>query len=924
MLNYSASSFGALLKTLRQRARLTQQQLAEAIGMHRHAVSRWEQGEVLPASKAIVLELARRLRLNDQEARQLLEASLTAPAPLWAVPFHRNLFFTGREQTLEALHQHLSAQRAVALIQSYALHGLGGVGKTQTALEYAYRHALEYSAIFWIEAETIERVQSSVQRIAQVLQLPERAATNQHQIVEAVQRWLATHQGWLLIWDNLEDLELPAHILPPTWQGALLFTTRRQALGTLARGIDLQPMEQEVGVLLLLRRARLLSPEAPAEQIRQLVADRPAEYAAASQLVTLLGGLPLALDQAGAYLEETGCSLSDYLQRYGQQEAYLLSRRGNPGGDHPHSVTTTFRLSQERVEQEQEVALDLLRLCAFLHPESIPEELFVAGSAQLGPSLAAVVGNPTEFDLALAALRTLSLVQRQAQTHTISLHRLVQVVMREQMEPDEVRLWSERVIHMVNAAFPNGDFATWTQCERYLAQALACVPLLAATARELVAAGELFFKAGRYLVKRGRFEEAEPLLAQAVTLQEQHYGPDHPALIPGLILQGELFWKQGKFACAEALNLRALTIEERHPESPSSQVGEILNNLGLLSWEQGKYAQAEPLYQRSLQMREACFGPDDLEIASIVNNLALLYWKQGRYTQAEPLYQRTLQIRKQELGLQHPDTIFLHSNLAILYRDQGKYEQARSLFQQTLQAQEQLLGPQHPDVASTLVNLAILYLDQGRDEQAEPLVQRSLDIRERVFGPKHVVVARSLYNLAILYLDQGRHEQAEAILQQALDIQKQELGPNHRDVGRSLSGLATLYMRQSNYAQAELLFEQDLQIREQDLGPEHPEVAFPLTSLANLYTERGNYERAEALYQRALCIREQRLDACHLAIARNLAALANLYKVQGREQSATPLLRRAYSIFEQHLGVEHPETVQTRNRYLAVIEQKSR
>src|SRR5216684_8971207 len=154
------ASFGALLKDFRTRRHLTQRQLAEAIGVHRHAIGRWEQGDFLPASKAMVLELARHLFLDEQETRQLLEASLTALSPHWLVPFQRNLFFTGREEILEALYTQLHVEQVVALTQSYALRGLGGIGKTQIALEYAYRHALEYSAIFWIEAETIEHVMS--------------------------------------------------------------------------------------------------------------------------------------------------------------------------------------------------------------------------------------------------------------------------------------------------------------------------------------------------------------------------------------------------------------------------------------------------------------------------------------------------------------------------------------------------------------------------------------------------------------------------------------------------------------------------------------------------------------------------------------------------------------------------------------------
>src|SRR5579863_7249426 len=157
-LNGDDSSFGAFLKALRTRAHLTQHQLAQALGVHRITLIRWEQGDYLPESKALVLELARSLRLDHQETRQLLEASLTALAPYWFVPVPRNPYFTGREAILEELHSQLRPDQVVALTHSAALSGLGGVGKTQTALEYAYRHAFDYSAVFWIRAETTEQI----------------------------------------------------------------------------------------------------------------------------------------------------------------------------------------------------------------------------------------------------------------------------------------------------------------------------------------------------------------------------------------------------------------------------------------------------------------------------------------------------------------------------------------------------------------------------------------------------------------------------------------------------------------------------------------------------------------------------------------------------------------------------------------------
>src|SRR5581483_3769073 len=255
-------SFGALLRTFRKRRRLTQQQLAAAIGVHRNAIIRWEQGSHLPESKALVLELTRHLHLDDREARQLLEASLTALSPYWLVPLPRNPFFTGREAILEALHTQLGVDQAVALTQSSALHGLGGIGKTQIALEYAYRHALEYSAVFWIRAETEEQIVTSLLHMADVLELPGRNEKDQQRVVAAVQRWLGAHNQWLVIWDNVENLGLLDHFLPPARSGAILITTRCQTLGTHARGVDLLPMEYEEGMLFQLRRAKVLSAEA--------------------------------------------------------------------------------------------------------------------------------------------------------------------------------------------------------------------------------------------------------------------------------------------------------------------------------------------------------------------------------------------------------------------------------------------------------------------------------------------------------------------------------------------------------------------------------------------------------------------------------------------------------------------------------------
>jgi transcriptional regulator with XRE-family HTH domain len=497
------ASFGELLKIFRKRKQLTQKQLAQHLGVHANTISSWELGTYLPATSGLVLELARLLTLNDQETRQLLEGSLTALSPYWCVPFQRNPLFTGREEILETLHRRLHMEQAGALAQSYALKGLAGIGKTQIALEYAYRHALEYSAIFWIEAETVESIVSSMLRIAGLLQLPELQETDQQRIVAAVQNWLCTHIRWLLIWDNLEDLKLLRRYLPSVRQGAILITTRFQALGTLALGLELSPMSREEGMLFLLRRAKVLEPEATSEQVQQLAEQQPVEYEAADKLVTAMDGLPLALDQAGAYIEETRCSLSNYLRAFEEQRHQLLDRRGVSGADHPHSVFATLGLACKRSAQLYPKALDLLYFCAFISPDAIPEELLLGSVSYPGLVLDPIVADPAQLDQTIAALRSLSLIQRHPETQSLSLHRLVQTVLRELMSEQERAKWMMRVTAVLNMAFPEATYEAWERCKRLLPHVLVCA---AATPYQIENRdlAEVLRKAADYLSKHAR------------------------------------------------------------------------------------------------------------------------------------------------------------------------------------------------------------------------------------------------------------------------------------------------------------------------------------------------------------------------------------------------------------------------------------
>jgi len=832
------TSFGALLRTLRQRQHLTQQLLARSIGVHRRTLIRWEQGDGLPQSKALVLELARHLKLDDQETRQLLEASLTALAPLWSVPYPRNPFFTGREQILEALHTQLKIEQVVALTQSSALHGLGGVGKTQIALEYAYRHALEYGAVFWIAAETDEQTIASLLRIAEVLQVPGRNDKDQQWVVGAIHQWLNSHSGWLLIWDNVEDLDVLQRFLPPTRQGAVLITTRCQALGTLVQGLDLLPMQQEEGIRFLLRRAKVLDAQADVEQERQFAARRPAQYQAGVELVEVLGGLPLALDQAGAYLEETRCGLPAYLEHFRTRRATILRQRGEKARDHPASVSITFTLAITATAERHPAVRELLQVCALLQPDAIPEEFFRQGGAHLGSTLETVCCDPLEWDRVVGIAYGYSLLSRQPEAQTLSIHRLVQAVLLDEMTEAEREQWNGRIAEALDKVFsevlPAAKQAARKQSERLLPQVLWCLHQTEEGESSLA----LAWKAAQYLHVCGRYQEAEPHYLRALSIREQHRGPEHP------------------------------------------EVAQALNWLAILYRHQGRYQEAELHYLRALSIREQHRGPEHPEVAGSLNSLAGLYWQQGKYAQAETLLQRALSIREQHRGPEHPEVARSLNNLAMLYREQGRDAEAEQLLQRAVHILERHQGTDAPEIASPLRNLADLYREQGNHAEAERFFLRALQITEHAFAPDHPEVADALYGLALLAQAQDKDQEAEALYQQAWQIWKQALGSEHPEGAQALSGLARLARKQGNDAEAEALYLRVLAIREQQLGPHHPGTAETLYDLALLRQKQGNLDEAQTLAGRALHIREAVLGGFHPQTLATRDLSANLAQAQ--------------------------------------------
>ncbi|WP_236065316.1 tetratricopeptide repeat protein [Reticulibacter mediterranei] len=795
------------------------------------------------------------------------------------------------------------------------MSGLGGVGKTQLALEYAYQYRSNYQVVFWAQADTYEALLSSFVIIASLLRLSERETYNHPVAVQAVKEWLQTHSGWLLILDNADDLAMIREFLPPIFEGHLLLTTRTHAMGRLGQRIEVDTLSPEMGALFLLRRAAIIPPDMSWEQVK--ISDRES----ALELTQELGGLPLALDQAGAYIEEAGCNISDYQQLYQQYRVVLLKERRGIIPDHPESVATTWLLSFERVEQVNPAASELLRLCAFLAPDSIPEEMITEGSQYLGPRLAAVAADAFLFNQAIGTLLAYSLIHRDANHHVLSIHRLVQAVLKDAMNKELLHIWAERTVWVVAVTFPREDHTRYSRCEQYLPHVRECIRLIELENIVFLEAAQLLDQAAHYLQQRTRYWEREPLYQQALRIREQLLGSTHQDTVQSMINLAWAYSLQEKYILAEPLWRQILTIREQQLGIMHPLTVQSMARLGSFCAGQGQDEEAELLYQHALTLREQIFGPTHPDTAEMLISLARLYRKQRKYERAEPLYERSLKIYEQLATSKTLSAAYYLGMSAQLYEEQGKYAQAEWLHLQELAIQERIWGPQHHCTAASLSSLAHFYHKQAQYEKAIPLFQRAVAIYEQTLG-EVTYMASSLSGLAQIYRSQRKFEDAKSLYQQILAIDEQTFGPIHSHTAGSLSSLAQLYEEQEKNEKAVQLYQKAFSTYEKLLEAKHVSLRNISHGADQFHVRQDQPTDLLLLHQRLLAICEQALGLVHPSTAANLSRLAFFYHKQGKYEEAEAFYRRALATYAQMLGPRRP--AELLKRYTSLLQAMGR
>ena len=723
------------------------------------------------------------------------------------MPYERNPHFTGRDDLLALLGNKLRDTTSKKYNHRVAIYGMGGVGKTQLAIEYVYRHQTKYHSIFWISSADQAALLSGFQDIARATECVsnlDSTSVNPTEVAKAVLSWLRTHQGWLLVMDNLDDIDVAVGFLPDMAKGGhTLITTRNpDHLMIPAEGLEIPILGEEAAIQLLLLRCQIECGDDSPERI----------YAA--EIVKELGCLALAIEQAAAFIRSSVDGITKFVSVYRKSRHQFHGRKLPKSHPYPNSVAATFLLSFNRVRDDTKHgtrAISLLHFMAFLNPDGLLVDFLRSGSEALDVPLRQVIEDEIIFHDALELLRRYSLIALTQKRDNIVIHRLVQAVIKDHLDETQLRTCRENVLSICNLLFPDVD-DTLTMAVRMECRKLQNQVLEPAVEAEAFSETDSFllYKIGRFLYLDGKFRDSERVFELWVDLNRKWTSEDHEDT---LLAMGWL---------ASALKYS------------------------------GKMDQAAAMEEKILEGRKRILGDEHLQTLITMNNLAETLRHQSNLNRAAAIGEKVLEARKRILGEEHPDTLTTMNNLALTLLQQGNFDRAATMGEMVLEARKRILGEEHPDTLQSMGNIALTLHKQGNVDRAAAMEEKVLDARKRILGEEHPDTLLSMGNLAASLRLQGKLDQTVAMEEKVLEAKKRILGEEHPDTLQSMGNLASALWQQGMVDQAAAMEEKVMAGMKRILGEQHPDTLLSMDNLAYSYHSLGRRQEAIQLLQEAV------------------------------------------------------------------------
>ncbi|KAJ5688706.1 hypothetical protein N7462_003098 [Penicillium macrosclerotiorum] len=826
------------------------------------------------------------------------------------VPLPRTLHFVGRQYELRTLHSRMDSSGDGQVVLS--LCGLGGIGKTQIAIQFAHQ-VIERDtgiSVFWVNGASISAVQESYYRIAVQCGILSTDQINSF-FMSRVKRWLESESAgrWLMIVDNVDNAyeflngeeaagKAPLAHMPKCSHGSILYTTRdlgfAEQVSFSNNVIKVSPLSESESIALLKKIAT--SPTNSRS---------PDDQSSSDDLALLskeLGYLPLAIAQAAIYMDTFRLPVSEYLRYFEDQEtARRVLNFEAPDFTRDkgwESLYSTWKISFDRIRERNTLAADVLALMSFFDPDTIPISL-----------LAEEFTDKLLLSDAISTLRAMALISPNNEGRTYAIHRLIQLFMQNWLESqgDRQRFLSMS-LRLLARLFPTDQNKGYNTSTMLLQHATKVLTLEGVSEEDSLVRAELLEKVSHYELKLGRLQNAEKFALEALQITSRLPGSTARDVASCQVQVAKVLLALGRYREAWELATESFrsfqAIDSCGPHTLSS-----MDNLAEVLRHQGEYREAEQMHQKTLELKIKLLDESHVDTLTSMANLASTYRNQGRWEEAEKLEVQVLETRKTKLGADHPDTLMSIANLASTYQSQGRWEEAKQLQVQVLEISKIKLGADHPDTLTSINNLASTYQNQGRWEEAEQLFVQVIETRKTKLGVDHPNTLTSINNLALTYQNQGRWEEAEQLFVQVIETRKTKLGVDHPNTLTSINNLALTYQNQGRWEEAEQLFVQVIETRKTKLGVDHPDTLTSITNLALTYQNQGRWEEAEQLFVQVIETRKTKLGVDHPDTLTSIINLALTYQNQGRWEEAEQLFVQVIETRKTKLGVDHPDTL---------------